>query len=122
MDHLKQVNDLHGHQAGDEVLQGFAAMMRGMLRAGDLPARVGGEEFVILFADTTPDQALQICDRLREQVAASPVPTSRWPIRITVSGGVAALDGRGIEAALKTADLALYKAKHCGRDQFRLAA
>jgi diguanylate cyclase (GGDEF)-like protein/PAS domain S-box-containing protein len=122
VDHFKQVNDLHGHQAGDEVLKGLAGLVRGMLRAGDLPARLGGEEFAILFADTTPEQALQICERLREQVAATPVPTSRGPIRVTISGGVAALDGRGIEAALKTADRALYKAKHCGRDQFRMAA
>ncbi|HVF83488.1 MAG TPA: GGDEF domain-containing protein [Sphingomicrobium sp.] len=122
IDHFKQVNDLHGHDAGDEVLTGFAALMRGMLRAGDMPARIGREEFVILFADTTPEQALLICDRMREQVARTPIRTSRGSIRITVSRGVAALGPAGMEATLRTADVALYKAKHCGRDQFRLAA
>jgi diguanylate cyclase (GGDEF)-like protein/PAS domain S-box-containing protein len=122
IDHFKQVNDLYGHDAGDEVLKSFAQMLRGLLRPADMPARLGGEEFVILFADTSAQVAMQICDRLREHVAATPIGTAHGSVRITVSGGVAPLTPAGMESALRTADAALYKAKHCGRDQFRLAA
>ena len=116
------MNDSWGHDAGDEVLRGFAIVARRELRQKDVVARLGGEEFAILFPDTSLVQAMQICERLRTAVGRS-VLVRRLPnLRVTVSGGVATLGPEGLECALKVADEALYTAKRSGRDQLALAA
>lgn len=122
MDHFKRINDSWGHDVGDKVLCGFAAVARRELRQKDLVARLGGEEFAILFPDTSLIQAMQICERLRGQVAGTMLVQSLPQLRVTVSGGVAALGPEGLERALKVADEALYTAKRSGRDQLALAA
>ena len=122
LDHFKQVNDLHGHEVGDAVLRGFAAVARQALRQGDLLARFGGEEFVVLFPETNLDEAVLICERLRRTVSALPIMANGLAVRITVSGGVAGIDAGGLAEALKVADSALYRAKLAGRDQMALAA
>lgn len=122
IDHFKRINDGHGHAAGDEVLCAFAAVARRALRQKDVVARLGGEEFAVLFPDTSRDQALQICERLRCAVADARLLRSHPGVRVTVSGGVAALGPDGLDAALMEADAALYRAKAGGRDQLALAA
>lgn len=123
IDHFKRVNDQYGHAAGDEVLKAFAAAARQVVRQNDMVARVGGEEFAIFFPDTQMEHALQICERLRGDIAGTRlVAGPGLTIRITISGGVAPLGAGGLDAALNQADEALYRAKNGGRDQLKLAA
>ena len=116
------VNDEHGHDIGDWVLQRFAVIAQKSLRGGDLLARVGGEEFAIFFPGLDRDGAARVCERIRASIAAAQFPATAGPLRITVSGGVASLGSDGMEAALKRADTALYAAKSAGRDRMALAA
>ncbi|RST30493.1 sensor domain-containing diguanylate cyclase [Sphingomonas ginkgonis] len=122
IDHFKRVNDRFGHDGGDEVLRHFAAVARRMVRQHDFVARMGGEEFAILFADTSLEQAMLVCERLRQEIAAATIELAGVPLAITVSGGVAAVGSDGVDEALKIADLALYEAKESGRDRMSLAA
>jgi len=92
------------------------------VRDSDSIARIGGEEFAVLFPATGVPQALLICDRLRTEMAKAVTVIGDAAIRVTVSGGVASLDRRGPDSALKQADQALYTAKRGGRDQMALAA
>jgi diguanylate cyclase (GGDEF)-like protein/PAS domain S-box-containing protein len=121
IDHFKDVNDLYGHQAGDRVLQTFATIARACVRDGDLIARMGGEEFGVLLPGASIDQARIVCERLRTTVAGTVVAVGDGQARITVSAGIAAL-GADAEAVLKSADAALYRAKHDGRNRLSLAA
>lgn len=122
IDHFKQINDRYGHDAGDVVLKGFAEVARRIVREGDLVARIGGEEFAFYFPDTTLPQALAVCDRLRLELGSSIFRAGSHLVAVTVSGGVAELGEHGIDAALKIADMALYRAKQAGRNQLALAA
>lgn len=122
VDHFKQVNDLHGHDGGDKVLVQLGVVARRVIRTTDLVARLGGEEFALLLCDTTLEDAIATCERLRHEVALMGVPARTGMIRVTISGGVAAIKDDGLEAALKRADLALYEAKAGGRDRLQLAA
>lgn len=122
LDLFKQVNDTYGHDAGDAVLKGFADVARRLVRSHDLVIRHGGEEFVILFEHTQLEQAYQVCDRMRRFLGQTPLMTPQGPLRVTVSGGVAVLGKAGLNAALKAADDALYRAKKSGRDRLLLAA
>jgi diguanylate cyclase (GGDEF)-like protein len=122
IDHFKVVNDSFGHPAGDEVLRGFARIARRVVREHDLIARVGGEEFAIHFPDTSVEQAMLICERLRAEIARSSLLALSPFVQVTVSGGVAPLGRAGLQHALEIADLALYSAKRKGRDQLAIAA
>lgn len=122
LDHFKRINDTHGHDSGDAVLQFFAAEAKEAIRPGDLAARLGGEEFALLFPATRPDSAAGICDVLRRRIAATAVTTAAGDIRFTFSGGLAALGTDGLEPAMKRADEALYRAKAEGRDRLNQAA
>lgn len=122
IDRFKRVNDTFGHDAGDAVLQTFARVLRGVVRQGDCIARLGGEEFAVLFPDTLVPQALMVCERLREEMARATTNAGGHMIGVTVSGGVSQLGTEGLEPALKQADQALYAAKRGGRDQMALAA
>jgi diguanylate cyclase (GGDEF)-like protein/PAS domain S-box-containing protein len=122
IDHFKRVNDLYGHHAGDCALKAFAEVARSAVRSTDLVARIGGEEFAVLLPDSSLKTALEISERLRQLVAASPIdvgPAKAW---ITVSGGVAPIGAAFIDQALKLGDMALYRAKQGGRDQLAMAA
>ena len=122
IDHFKRVNDQFGHDAGDDVLRSFARIAQGVVRRGDVVARLGGEEFAILLPGLSHVDGLTICDRLRREVATGVHQTEQGPVRITISGGLVAMGTEGIDAALKLADRALYEAKNGGRDQLALAA
>jgi diguanylate cyclase (GGDEF)-like protein len=125
LDHFKQVNDRHGHLAGDEVLAEVARRLRGALRGCDLVARTGGEEFVALLPDTDVIGASLVAERLRRRIAEQPMPVSgpAGGLPMTVSLGLAEAgphdaDLRGV---LLRADEALYAAKARGRDRVELA-
>jgi diguanylate cyclase (GGDEF)-like protein len=121
VDRFKSVNDTHGHPFGDEVLRAVAEVLRATLRDVDLVARYGGEEFVALLPETGLEQAVIAGERVRAAVAARELvdPAGR-PLRVTVSVGVAAHPGRGVESRddlVRAADEALYRAKTSGRDR-----
>ena len=121
LDLLRDINNTYGHLAGDAVLRGIAEVFRQQLRHYDVPARFGGEEFSILLPETPPDQAFEIADRIRRNVAARlfEVETSSEPIRATISMGVAGFprDGHDMNELVHQADLAVYRAKLQGRNR-----
>ncbi|WP_255437512.1 GGDEF domain-containing protein [Comamonas flocculans] len=123
LDHFKQINDTHGHAVGDQVLKAFAAAAQKSLRASDVLARWGGEEFVLMLVDTTPEQGRRLLERLRAAVADAAL-TLEGGVRVavTVSIGVALLGGdEACGALLKRSDDALYRAKRLGRDRIACA-
>lgn len=121
IDHFKQVNDRHGHQVGDTVLQTFASLLAANIRDGDLAARLGGEEFVIILSEATMDQATQIAERVREGFAGQQFISSSGSFAVTVSAGIAGGDSEtDIIALLRQADTALYDAKRSGRNRVLL--
>jgi diguanylate cyclase (GGDEF)-like protein len=119
LDHFKTVNDTHGHLVGDEVLRELATDMRHQVRESDLVGRFGGEEFAILLASTTADDACLVADRIRRGAGVVKVLAEDTIVGITVSIGVAALGSHGDDLfeLLAAADLALYEAKNRGRNR-----
>jgi diguanylate cyclase (GGDEF)-like protein len=119
LDHFKQINDVHGHQAGDDVLKFFSAQIRGVLRSSDLCGRTGGEEFAILVPGVTQEMAKEIAERIR--VATATVREDGLP-EVTVSIGIAMLGDRdkALDDLLGRADTALYRAKGEGRNRIAL--
>jgi diguanylate cyclase (GGDEF)-like protein len=117
IDYFKNVNDEFGHMVGDDVLRAFAQRVREYLRPGDVCARFGGEEFVVVLPRTTLEAALEVAERLRQGVARCPLlETPR--VQTTVSIGAATLaPGQTVGDLLVTADAAVYAAKNAGRDQ-----
>jgi diguanylate cyclase (GGDEF)-like protein len=108
LDHFKAYNDRHGHQAGDRLLQTFAAALRAKLRKTDVVARYGGEEFGVILPNCGPGEARALVDRLRD----------RLPDGQTFSAGVACWDSaESADALIARADLALYEAKQAGRNR-----
>ena len=119
LDHFKQVNDVHGHQAGDAVLAEVAGRMVSVLRTYDKVGRYGGEEFLVVLPDCSEDLLGCIAERVRARVAAKPVVTADAEIAITVSvGGTVngANPGNTAAALIRVADNALYRAKHQSRN------
>ncbi|PNU06904.1 diguanylate cyclase [Novosphingobium guangzhouense] len=119
LDHFKRINDEYGHAAGDAVLVRFVAIVRGAVRDGDLVARLGGEEFAVLLAGLSVEQAHLVCERIRMRLGAVGVDTPSGPvIAATVSVGIAPLSiDSDPERILAAADEALYRAKRGGRNQ-----
>ena len=121
--HFKQVNDTHGHAAGDEVLRELVRRVSTALRRTDDFGRYGGEEFLVLIGDTSRGELLGTAEHLRWLVACAPVDLGGTPLQITASFGVAFAPDAGISAAelLKSADDALYAAKAGGRNRCEAA-
>lgn len=120
VDHFKEINDTHGHAAGDHVLQQIAEIMRVTARDTDSVARFGGDEFVITLADTSWEGAIGFAERLRCRVNDYTFGTPDLPLVATVSVGVAlgyGADPISPETLLKDADTALYRAKTAGRNR-----
>jgi diguanylate cyclase (GGDEF)-like protein len=116
LDDFKEINDRHGHQHGDQVLVTVAGVIRRESRDSDIPARFGGEEFVVLAPETEIDQGMELAKRLREKVAES---------GITASFGLTAFpNGRSRfpDDLIRQADEALYEAKRKGKNQVVSAA
>lgn len=119
IDHFKAINDAHGHDAGDRTLVAVADRLRSLTRKGDVIARWGGEEFVILLPATPPAEALAIARRIRDSLDVTPIDLGAGgSVRITASFGVAHLaKSDSLEGLLRQADAALYKAKQAGRNR-----
>ena len=119
IDHFKRINDDLGHAAGDAALVAVAQVIRTSLRPTDFAARMGGEEFALIFPDTALGGAITAAERLREAVASVQVDYKGAALRrITVSLGLAALEqGADAQSLLAQADQALYRAKRSGRDR-----
>lgn len=118
IDHFKTINDTHGHAVGDQALQAFANTAMAHLRSGDLLARWGGEEFVLLLCDTDPDDATDLLERVRSAVEAQTMPHGTAHVRMTVSmGWTQNQQGETLEETLQRADHALYDAKRGGRNR-----
>jgi diguanylate cyclase (GGDEF)-like protein len=121
IDHFKEVNDLHGHLAGDQALQVIADICSKTFRKVDTVGRYGGEEFLIILPETNASQTLIAAERLRSRIAQADVSTQHEHIQVTVSIGVASLEtADSLECLIEQADKALYAAKQTGRNQTRV--
>ncbi|GLH72890.1 hypothetical protein GETHLI_13920 [Geothrix limicola] len=119
LDHFKQVNDTHGHGAGDFVLRAFGERLLATLREADLAGRIGGEEFLMILPETDLTGARPFAERLRRAIAATAVQLPTEDLSITCSLGIAERIAGDSDAGqlLARADAALYRAKAAGRDQ-----
>src|SRR5271166_1835511 len=123
IDHFKVVNDTYGHLVGDKALRAVTDALRSQLRAYDLAGRFGGEEFVVLLPQAREMDAINVAERLRAHIAAMSIPVGNDiegpSIKLTISVGVAALDGvsRELTDMMAAADAALYYAKETGRNR-----
>ncbi|WP_226408664.1 GGDEF domain-containing protein [Dechloromonas denitrificans] len=119
IDHFKQVNDLHGHWAGDQVLKAVAGIFQRLLRSDvDWVARYGGEEFVIVLAETGLNEAVSTAERLRLAIEQEVVFCNDKALNITASFGVAQYsEGDSVQVLLQKADSLLYVAKQAGRNR-----
>ena len=120
LDHFKSINDRYGHAKGDDVLQHFAASGRQQLRGGDIFARIGGEEFLVLMPGAGLGEAMGAMERLRGHIAREENRTG-LSCSYTLSAGVAEYCGNAVEDLFERADRALYRAKHLGRDRIEPA-
>jgi two-component system, cell cycle response regulator len=119
VDHFKPINDAHGHDVGDTVLQAVANVLRGRIRPYDVCCRFGGEEFVVIGAGMDRKTALACAERLRAAVQAEPINAPKGVLKVTISIGVA-IKGpttAAPQSLLKAADEAVYEAKKNGRNQ-----
>jgi diguanylate cyclase (GGDEF)-like protein len=118
IDHFKTINDTHGHNKGDEVLQQFARTLSSKVRNEDTLIRWGGEEFLLLCPNTDLEQACKLAEKLRRCIE-----NEAWPHRqtLTCSFGVAAYSGSDPITLIEQADKALYRAKELGRNQVATA-
>jgi diguanylate cyclase (GGDEF)-like protein len=119
IDHFKKVNDTYGHPIGDQVLRQVAQVLRKAVRVIDIPARYGGEEFAVVLESTDLDGALNLAERIREDVGRLEVATDKGVLAVTTSIGVAAFPDDATEqsALIERADMALYHAKQGGRNR-----
>jgi diguanylate cyclase (GGDEF)-like protein len=116
LDHFKKLNDTQGHEAGDRCLRIYAEVLRRSLRQDDVAARWGGEEFCLLLPDTTAIEALDVAERVRQELAAAVAMAGT--LRFTCSLGVAdSTMARDFETVVRIADDALYRSKESGRDR-----
>ena len=118
IDHFKRVNDILGHDMGDQILKEVATRLVTNMRAVDVVSRYGGEEFMIAMPKTEEDDALVAADRIRALIAGTPIYVDGQALRITTSAGVAQVQkGEQLRDVFKRADDALYKAKQAGRNK-----
>ena len=119
LDYFKRVNDEFGHAAGDDCLVRFAEMLRSHVRRSDIACRYGGEEFLLVLADTGHQGALAFAENLRERVENSPFELEHGSVHVTLSAGVATYPDHGFDPKdlVDKADQALYRAKDRGRNR-----
>ncbi|MBB3310745.1 two-component system cell cycle response regulator [Rhizobium sp. BK196] len=121
IDRFKQVNDTYGHDGGDQVLKEFANRVRSTVRGADLACRYGGEEFVVVMPDTSPEIAAAVAERLRAAIESTPflLKSSGETLNITASFGISSRIASVLtpDQLMKQADLALYEAKNTGRNR-----
>ena len=119
IDHFKKINDTFGHLAGDAVLRQLGALVRKQVRRDDVPARTGGEEFIVIVPEVSRAGALNLAEKLRAAIEAAVFKFEGTQIPVTVSVGVAewSADLKDPQALVKRADEALYEAKRSGRNR-----
>ncbi|PZW67532.1 diguanylate cyclase (GGDEF)-like protein [Pseudomonas sp. URMO17WK12:I1] len=118
LDDFKQINDRHGHLAGDEVLRRFAEQLRATLRQSDILCRWGGEEFILLLKNTERGAALELAEKLRRRCAEQRYPVGGEHLQVTVSLGLSQWQpGETLHDLLGRTDRALYRAKQAGRNR-----
>jgi diguanylate cyclase (GGDEF)-like protein len=117
LDHFKKINDTFGHERGDEVLAAFGVLLRAQLRAGDFPARTGGEEFVALLPETDRSGAMRVAEGLRRATHAMKVGEMKRPVTASLGVSTYPDDSVDPEQLMRIADRALYAAKQAGRDR-----
>ncbi|NDY58286.1 sensor domain-containing diguanylate cyclase [Desulfovibrio sulfodismutans] len=119
IDHFKSINDTFGHDTGDHILKSLATTAQNILRTTDVLGRIGGEEFGALLIQTGIEEGKHIAERLRKSIQDIVLKTNNSNIRLTVSIGLAVFEGRedSLDAIMKRADVALYKAKESGRNR-----
>jgi diguanylate cyclase (GGDEF)-like protein len=120
VDHFKHFNDEYGHAVGDAVLVALGELLPQIVREVDLTCRYGGEEFLLLLPETDLNQAMIVAENIRESIAALKISCEGITLpQVTCSFGVSSYPDHGIkeEELLKTADAALYNAKHAGRNK-----
>lgn len=123
LDHFKQINDAHGHEAGDQMIVHFAQLIRFVIRDADYVARFGGEEFVLILPEADSIHAEMVALRLQTMLSKSPLIYGEHEINVTFSAGIAEYRGNEEGAELlRRADSALYAAKAAGRNCFKLAS
>ncbi|HEY7639283.1 MAG TPA: diguanylate cyclase [Steroidobacteraceae bacterium] len=124
LDHFKQINDTHGHPAGDACLKAIIGPIQAELRQSDVIGRYGGEEFVVILSSADAAAAQPIAERIRQRVAEISVPGFGAAIHLTCSIGIATSDMLGVwgEHLIARADEAVYAAKRCGRNCVQIAA
>ncbi len=122
LDHFKDINDTHGHLCGDAVLNAVGVRMHDVLRGSDLKCRYGGEEFLVLLPETPLQGARRVAETLRKEIAERNVPWSGGAVTVSASFGIAqALPGEvNVQALIRRADRALYRAKEDGRNCIRI--
>jgi|GEM_PF-6895351 len=119
LDHFKSVNDSYGHDIGDLVLQKFGNLLKIHLREIDIPARWGGEEFVVLLRNTNIDESILVLNRVRELCKEMDIETPQGVLNVTISVGLTAIKdfSETIDSNVKKADIGLYEAKRTGRNK-----
>jgi diguanylate cyclase (GGDEF)-like protein len=122
LDHFKEINDIHGHDRGDEALAAVGVALRNAVRESDFVGRYGGEEFLLLLPSTDTPGAMQVAEAVRAAIAAIRVPGIE--LTLTASAGVATLprDAGDSVTLFRAADRALYAAKNAGRNRSRAAS
>jgi diguanylate cyclase (GGDEF)-like protein len=123
IDHFKNFNDQHGHQAGDLVLSEVAALIKGSTRQSDVVARYGGEEIAVVLPDADRNVACEAAERIRCAIEAAAIPYEQQILSVTASFGVATYGPQTCEpkSLVKAADQALYRSKHAGRNRVTAA-
>jgi diguanylate cyclase (GGDEF)-like protein len=123
LDHFKRLNDMYGHPAGDHVLRLVADQLATAIRADDSAARYGGEEFAVVLRRASAEQAVEVAERIRRQIAAIPPSTlgTHEPVSVSIGVAVARGDDHDADSLFKAADAALYRAKAAGRNRVVLA-
>lgn len=120
VDHFKDINDTHGHNIGDRVLNRIVSICSPALRKDDILARMGGEEFVTLLPNTVVGAATEVAERLRKLIQNTPIDTEAGTVNITVSIGVSSYtptETGSLQELIRQADEAMYKAKEGGRNR-----
>lgn len=120
IDHFKDINDQYGHAVGDEILKEVAERIRSAMREMDLVCRWGGEEILLLLADTSQTVAKVAVERIRSRITGAPIETAAGPICITFTFGIAAIE-TDLNEAIVAADRAMYSGKAAGRNRIVIA-
>jgi diguanylate cyclase (GGDEF)-like protein len=120
LDNFKSVNDSQGHSSGDRVLQAVAASIQGCLRRTDTLARMGGDEFIILFSETSNGEMAEILERIRSAAIAA-MRENSWPVTLSIGAVTFAQPPSSAEKAVTLADQQMYTAKNTGKDRVLLA-